>query len=247
MRKWLTIGLLLLLSGTLSAQGEDHFPKPDRLVNDYAQILTPEQRELLEQELVAFDDTTSNQIAVIITPTLYGEDIMDLGTRIAHKWGIGREDLDNGVLVLIKSKTAEEPDGDVAILPGTGLEGALPDVTCKHIIDEYMVEHLAEGDYFRALVAGLYVIEQACVGEYSYERPKSRKGEDAVSIVGVILLIGLYLLIRRLVKGIGGGSSGGGHYTGGGSYRGSGGHSSGHSFGGFGGGSFGGGGAHSKF
>lgn len=245
MRKYLITCLLLLSCGWMALGQETHFPKSDHLVNDYSGILTPEQRETLETRLVAFNDSTSNQIAVIITPTLYGEEIMDLGTRIGHEWGIGQEKLDNGVLILIKSKTAEEPDGDVAILPGYGLEGALPDAFCMHIIDDKMIPSLAEGDYYTALVEALDVIESVCVGEYSYEQYKK---EDRIGniIASIIVIVFFWALFKSIFKK--GTRGGGGSYTHGGWSSGwsSGGHSSG-GFSGFGGGGFGGGGAHGKF
>ena len=248
MRKCLITCLLLLVAGSLSAQIEEHFPKSDRLVNDYSGMLTTSQREALEERLVAFNDTTSNQIAVIITPTLYGEEIMDLGTRIGHAWGIGQDKYDNGVLILIKSKTDEEPDGDCAILPGYGLEGALPDAFCMHIIEDEMIPHLAEGEYYDAIVAGLNVIEPVCVGEYSYEQYK-REDRVATIIVYLIMAIFFWRFFRSIIKRGGGG---GGSYSSSGwsSGWGSGssyGGSSGGGFSGFGGGGFGGGGAHGKF
>ena len=193
-RKCLIVCFLLVVPFFLSAQAEKHFPKSDRLVNDYSGMLSAKEREVLELRLEAFDDTTSNQIAIVITPTLYGEEIMDLGTRIAHGWGIGQDSLDNGVLILIKSKTAEEPDGDVAILPGYGLEGVLPDALCKHITDE-MVLPLSKGCYYDALVVALDVIEPACTGEYKYGGSEGElEKEDTVKVV-IFLLIILALVI----------------------------------------------------
>lgn len=238
-------------------------PEPTgRLVNDYGNVLSAEQLGSLERRLVAFDDTTSNQILVIITPTLHDCEIMDLGTRIGTVWGVGQKDLKNGVVVLIKSKANEEDYGDVAILPGYGLEGALPDIFCKHIIDDEMIGPLGEGDYYGALVAALDVIEPVCTGEYSYERYKKEERNGVLGFVGAMLLfVVVFVLIDRYNKKHGGGKGGDsdsgslgglggfGPLGGLGGFRGGssdfGGSSGG--FGGFGGGSFGGGGAHGRF
>ena len=111
--------IILLLSAALLPAQELWCPEPtNRLVNDYSSMLSPDQREQLEQRLVAFADSTSNQILVIITPTLHGCEIMELGTRIGTTWGVGQKDLKNGLVILIKSKTEEEPYGDVALIPG---------------------------------------------------------------------------------------------------------------------------------
>ena len=100
--------LLFLLPACLMSAQDLWCPEPtNRLVNDYSSMLTTEQRETLEQRLVAFDDSTSNQILVIITPSLHGCEIMELGTRIGTTWGVGQKDLKNGVLILIKSKLVQ--------------------------------------------------------------------------------------------------------------------------------------------
>lgn len=233
---------MLLLAVPVVAQ-QVWCPEPTlRLVNDYSGMLSESQRETLETRLVAFNDSTSNQILVIITPTLHGEEIMEVGTRIGQVWGVGQAEYDNGLVILIKSKTEEEPDGDVAIVTGHGLEGAFPDVFCKHIIDDEMVPSLADGDYYTALVNALDVIEPVCRGEYSYKQYK--KEEQIFQVIAAVIVLVIVLLVRRLFRGGFGGGGGGGFISwGGGS---SGGYSSG-GFSGFGGGSFGGGGAHSKF
>lgn len=253
--------LLISLAATLfplQAQ-ETWCPEPtNRLVNDYAGELSADEVEMLEQRLVAFNDSTSNQILVIITPTLHGGEIMDVGTRIGTKWGVGQKDLKNGLVILIKSKCDEEPYGDVALLPGYGLEGALPDAFCKHIIDDEMIDPLANGNYYKALTKALDVIEPVCRGEYSYK--EYRRKENREALFGLLITMGTIVLVLLLLawvakksggKGTGTGTpfTGGSHtggYWGGGFGGSSGGFSSG-GFGGFGGGSFGGGGAHGRF
>ncbi len=262
------LSFVLLLGWTVGAVAQEPWcPEPtNRLVNDYGNVLSEEQRNQLEQRLVAFDDTTSNQILVVITPDLHDCEIMDLGTRIGTTWGVGQKNLGNGVVILIKSKETEEDYGDVAILPGYGLEGALPDIFCKHIIDDEMIEPLSQGDYYGALVAALDVIEPVCKGEYSYERYKKESRRALWGVLGAMLLfVVICVLLDRYSKKHGGGSNfsdSGGSRTGGfggfgplsgmggfrggsGGFGGFGGSSGG--FGGFGGGSFGGGGAHGRF
>lgn len=261
--------LLFLLPACLMSAQDLWCPEPtNRLVNDYSSMLSEEQRETLERRLVAFDDSTSNQILVIITPSLHGCEIMELGTRIGTTWGVGQNDLKNGVLILIKSKTEEEPYGDVALLPGYGLEGALPDAFCKHIIDDQMIDPLSNGDYYKAISQALDVIEPVCRGEYSYDQYRQEDRRALFIMLGVMLLLVVicFVLGARYNKKhphdfdkddfTGGSSSGdssrnrrGGIYWGGipGGFGGGGFGGSSGGFGGFGGGSFGGGGAHGRF
>jgi len=262
--------LLLLLLPALCVPAQDLWcPEPtNRLVNDYSGMLTAAQADALETRLVAFDDSTSNQILVVIVPSLHGCEIMELGTRIGTTWGVGQKELKNGLVILIKSKTEEEPYGDVALVPGYGLEGALPDAFCKHIIDDQMISPLADGDYYTALCQALDVIEPVCRGEYSYADYRKEDAMGLYFFLGFMLLAVVLLFLAHQYNKKhpgnhdkddfynGGGPRrnpywggfffpGGGSWGGGGS--GSGGWGGSGGFGGFGGGSFGGGGAHGRF
>ena len=234
--------------------------KTHRLVNDYSGILSDKQRNTLEQRLVAFNDSTSNQILVVITPTLGGDDENAVAQRIGQTWGVGQQDFNNGVVILIKSKTQDENWGAVAISTGYGVEGALPDLFCKRIIDDEMIPQLSDGDYYRAVVKALDIIQPVMAGEYSYAQYRRDGRRAALISLGTFLaLIAVaFILLRRYVKkhpeqfnnngnnhrGPGGGIFIGGFPGGFGGGRGGG---FGGGFGGFGGGRFGGGGASGRF
>ena len=116
-------------------------PVPPRLVNDFAGIFTARETLHLEQMLTAFDDSTSNQIAVITTTDLEGLTPAEYATRTGLEWGIGSEKYDNGIVVLVKPKTYSS-NGQVNISVGYGLEGAIPDAYAKRIIDNEMMTAL---------------------------------------------------------------------------------------------------------
>ena len=252
---------ILLLSLAFPLQAQWLPEKTNRLVNDYSGILDDSERTSLEQRLVAFNDSTSNQILVVITPTLGGDDENAVAQRIGQAWGVGQEEFNNGVVILIKSKTEEENWGAVAIATGYGVEGALPDLFCKRIIDDHMLSSLGDGDYYRALTKALDIIEPVLAGEYSYAQYRKDERRDGFIALGVfVLFIGLALVVVIIDakkhpehwKGGSGGMGGGGFFYGGGtggSHHSSGGFGGfgGGGFGGFGGGSFGGGGASGRF
>lgn len=258
MKHRLFIVLLLLTVWPLRAEWLPE--RTNRLVNDYSQILTESQRNTLEKRLVAFNDSTSNQILVVITPTLEGDDENAVAQRIGQAWGVGQKEFSNGIVILIKSKTPDENWGAVAISTGYGVEGALPDVFCKRIIDDHMLDALGNGDYYRALTKALDIIEPVLAGEYSYAqyRKDERRegfialGVFALFIIFVIVVVGVYAKKHPESWHDNGGKGGGiyfGGFGGGGSNHGGGfgGFGGGGGFGGFGGGSFGGGGASGRF
>ena len=255
MKKSLSIFVLLLVS--LVSFSQDKFDlekllqqKSTRLVNDFTNTLTADQQQALENKLVAFDDSTSTQITVVIIPTLNGDDISDYNVKLGRAWGVGGKEFSNGVVLLIV-----KDDRKLNIATGYGVEGALPDITAKHIIDDQIVPNFKGNDYYRGIEEGTDAIMQAIKGEYKapegYNKSKG-KGGGIGRIIFIIIMIVIFLAVSG---GKGGGSfmsrrgfaawtiasmlSGGGR---GGGWSGGGG-SSGGGFGGFGGGSFGGGGA----
>jgi uncharacterized protein len=261
MKKIFYIFILLLVNLAVFSQSSFDLEKlltqkPNTLVNDYtttptSTTLTQDQIQALERKLVAFNDSTSTQIAVVIVPTLNGEDISDFAVRLGRAWGIGTKEVSNGVLLLIDVGKGERK---LNIATGYGVEGALPDITAKHIIDQVIVPNFKGDDYYRGIEEGTDAIIQAVKGEYKAPENYGKKGKfSGGRIIFIIIMIIIFLLVSG-GKG-GGGSfmsrrgfaawtiasmlSGGGR---GGGWSGGGGGSSG-GFGGFGGGSFGGGGA----
>jgi uncharacterized protein len=145
----ISLGILFCLIASNKAFSQDipEKPVPPRLVTDFAQTLNQQEINALERKLVAFNDSTSTQIAIVIVPTLDGYEKSDYAQRLGEKWGIGQKGRDNGVLILVKPKTPDS-GGEVFIAPGYGLEGVLPDIIAAEIIDYEMLPSLREGDYY---------------------------------------------------------------------------------------------------
>ena len=76
-------------------------------VYDYADVLNPTEEKELENKLVRYSDSTTTQIVVITIDDLKGEDIGVLATNWAHKWGIGQENEDNGMIILLSKNESE--------------------------------------------------------------------------------------------------------------------------------------------
>src|SRR3982750_4187231 len=125
--KKLTLVISLLFSICTFGQFEiPARPNPPRLVNDFAKVLTQEQVVALERKLVAYDDSTSNQIVVVTIKSTNGDDIEEVALGFLRKWQPGQKDKNNGIVVL-----AAIDDHKVWISTGYGMEGVVPDITAK--------------------------------------------------------------------------------------------------------------------
>lgn len=240
--------LLLLWAWPTSAQEVPEPMKPARLVNDFATVLNRVELNKLEAMLVAFDDSTSTQIAVVTLPSLNGNQISDFATKLFEKWGIGGAEFNNGVLILLALEERE-----VWIETGYGVEDRLTDALARRIIEREMVPRFKQGDYAGGLHGAAKAVVQVLEGAYS-SNGKQTKGEpNGRGLFIIIFLIIILVIIMNSRNGggqsfsgkgragyqppfffpMGGGSFGGGGFGGGG----------GGGFGGFGGGMSGGGGA----
>ncbi len=228
-------------------------PNPPRLVNDFVGILNSGEVQALEQKLVAYDDSTSTQIAVVIEETLDGDDIFDYSHRLATAWGIGREGKNNGILIYVAIA-----DRKLRIQTGYGAEGFLPDAMAKRIIERIITPNFRSQNYYQGLDQAADAIIQLSKGEYINE-DAGQEGNLPFPVILIFIILFIVIVII-ISKGGGGGGynrrgrydSGGGGWIifgpgSGGGWSGGGGSSGwgggGGGFGGFGGGDFGGGGA----
>ncbi len=257
--KLISIFLLMAFTLPVVAQEIPERPSPPRLVNDYTGTLAPDQLAALERKLVAFNDSTSTQIAVVMVKSLNGYDIGDYTYRLAQKWGVGQKGQNNGAVILVKPKTATEK-GEAFVASGYGLEDVVPDAICKRIVDNEMIPHFRDGDYYGGIDAATTVIIDLTKGKYTAAQynKKHDAGPAGIVIPIIILMVVLFAIraSRNSSHSVGKnlpwwmalfmlGSMGRGHSgnwndfsSGSGGFGGGGG-----GFGGFGGGSFGGGGA----
>ena len=244
----LLVLLLVLFFGTgLKAQLPSP-PYPPRLVNDYTGTLTAQQIQTMEHKLVAYNDSTSTQILVMLVDDLQGYSIEQYATEIGHSWGVGQKDKGNGLVILVKPKKGNER-GQVNISPGYGMEAFVTDATAKLIIEKEMIPAFKEDDYYTGIDNAVNVIMDLCSGQFTQD--DYADGEEPIPAWLIIIVIIVLILIFRSSNG-NQNYSGGGNRTiwipmgggfGGGFSGGGGGFSGGGGFGGFGGGGFGGGGA----
>lgn len=238
--KYLPVLLLFIFSNAIA---QDFPSKSNRLVNDYANVLSGEENSALEKKLLAYNDSTSTQVSIVIVKSLNGYEVNDYGVQLGNAWGIGTTK-NNGVLILVSIE-----DRKMSIQTGYGLEGVLPDAICKRIIENELKPSFKNGNYYEGFDLASTAIFKFAAGEYKADHYKKKKGFPISALV--IALVVIFLLFRNAGrkyqsidgKGVRGGGGFFPPFIGGGGGGFGGGGSSGGGFGGFGGGSFGGGGA----
>ncbi len=156
-------GLLTLCISTSAFAFE--LPQNDGYVTDSAGILTQEQRDTLDLDLKAYDQTTSNQLAVLTVQSLSGSDIGEVALDAMRTWGVGQQDKNNGALILVVYQ-----EHKIWIATGYGLEGALPDLVVKGIVETDMVPAFRDGEYFEGIQAALESMKKHIGGEYTADR-----------------------------------------------------------------------------
>lgn len=238
----------LLVSVCASAQIDKIIPpKPSAhyAVVDQTNTLTQEQIEALNQKLTHYKDSTSSEIAIVIIGSLQGYDVAEYAIALGRKWGVGGSEFNNGIVLLVAMD-----DHKSRIEVGYGLEGAIPDVTAKSILDNDITPNFKEKNYYRGLNQATDNIIKAAAGEYKAPTGYGSHKKKGIGWTSIIFII-IFLLIAMAGGGSGGGRGGGLRSFGTGWLIGSmmsgsgsgGGGGGGGGFGGFGGGSFGGGGA----
>jgi uncharacterized protein len=255
--------IFLLMFTSMFGQSIPQQPSPPRLVNDFAKILSPKEIKALETKLVRFNDTTSNQITIVIVKTLGDYTPSMFAFEIGEKWKVGQKGFDNGIVLLVKPKLSSTDRGKAYIAVGYGLEPAIPDAITKRIVDNEMIPYFKQGDYYGGINQATNVLMKLAAGEISADGYSKKSETPAIfSLLPFIIIFIVIILIRKSggnSHGIGGRSSNSslwtalmlgsmmnrgsqsgswGNFSGGSSGFGGGG-----GFGGFGGGSFGGGGA----
>ena len=217
-------------------------------MNDFAGILGAGERESLEQLLVAYDDSTSTQMAVVIVQSLEGYEVADYANRLYEQWGIGRKGTNNGVLLLFAMDERK-----MRIETGYGVEDRLTDALSRRIIEQILKPAFREQRYYEGINTAALTIIEILSGAYVNEE----EGRAKILPKGLIVVVLLFILFVIIANARNGG--GGQSYTGrgrrayqppfffpmggGSSWGGGGGGFGGGGFGGFGGGMSGGGGA----
>lgn len=167
-------------------------PSPPVLVNDFAQILSTDEKRILEQKLFNYERATSTEIAVVTIPSLDGNEISDYSTRLFEKWKIGKKEKDNGILITIAKE-----DRKIFIVTGYGMESIIPDIIAKRIIDQILTPFFKKGQFYKGLDEATEVITGLADGKFTADKVtyfQDNKINPLVLLLIICLI--LFLVIR---------------------------------------------------
>ena len=196
MKQRFSLMLLLLLLASFNLPAQQEIPSLKARVTDLTNTLTTQQIKTLEEKLHNFEEQKGSQVAVLIIPTTDPETIEQYGIRVAEAWKIGREDVDDGVILIVA-----KDDRKLRIEVGYGLEGALPDAYAKRIIENIIVPDFRKGQFYQGLSDGVGAIMGLIDGEDLPEvtqAPTTTLGVKTEKFF--IFLIMIVLLALSIVK-----------------------------------------------
>jgi len=179
-------------------------------VTDLTGTLNDQQRSALEQTLAEFEGRKGAQIAVLLVPTTQPEAIEQFAVRVEESWKLGRKGVDDSVLLVIA-----KDDRKLKIEVGYGLEGALPDITAKRIIEQDIVPRFKQGDFYGGIRAGTDRIMRTIEGEplppprhAGQQSPLFQHIEWLIPAF-IILMIAQAIMKKLLGRAVGAGLTGG--------------------------------------
>ena len=191
-RRFIGLFIILFTVLTSTAQQIPTRPTPPRLVNDFSNTLTASQEVSLERKLVAYNDSTSTQIAVVFVNDLQGTTAADFAYQLGEKWGVGTKD-DNGIVILVKPKN--DTKGEVFISVGYGLEPYVPDAIAKRIIENEMIPAFKSNDYYSGVSDAIDIIIGLASGAFTAEEYSDEGAEIFILVFFIVMMVVMIVFI----------------------------------------------------
>lgn len=206
MRVWLpSLSVCAATLATLAAPARalDVPPLRGQRVNDHANLLPAARAEALEQRLAAYEKESGHQFALLVVPSLEGEDIASFGIRVYDEWKLGDEQNDDGLILIIAPN-----DRKMRIEVGYGLEGSVPDAVAAGVIRDVLAPAFRRNDFAGGIDAAFDALMRAASGKAPPVATQSAPRQDSmrevkrsVALFAQILLPALLIL---LANGFGG-------------------------------------------
>ena len=163
-------------------------PTPQGYVTDTAGVLSVQERNALENHIADIEKNTTVEIAVLIIPSLNGTVLEDYANQVFRTWGVGKKDVNNGVLILVAMD-----DRQMRIEVGYGMEGSVTDEASGIIIRDIMTPAFQQKDYAGGLtkavdaIAGLANGDPSVVSQY-------QSGSLSITTADIVWTVGLCVI-----------------------------------------------------
>jgi uncharacterized protein len=194
---WLLCGLLAWPLAGLT-QSLQPIPPLSARVIDQTATLTEPQRRALEDKLAAFERERGSQVVVLLVRSTAPEDITDYTQRLGDAWKIGRQEVGDGVLLVVA-----KDDRTLRIATAKAVEGAIPDLIAHRIIEGAITPRFKQGDFYAGLDAGVDQILARLKGEELPLPPAQAAAGQGVNWEELLIFIGFAApVITRVLRGI---------------------------------------------
>lgn len=185
----LALVAMLMFSSQLVLAALVDIPELTARVTDLTHTLSQSEQAALEAKLQAFEQEKGSQIAMLIVPSTQPEEIEQYAIRVVDQWQLGRESIDDGLLILVAKE-----DRKIRIEVGYGLEGAIPDIYAKRIIAEVITPRFKQGNFAGGLNAGLNSLIGLVEGESLPEPVHKQASQSQFSDMLPFIFIGGLIL-----------------------------------------------------
>jgi uncharacterized protein len=180
------------------AQTVQPVPALTARVLDQAQVLSAADRQSLELQLQTFEQQRGAQIVVVLVSTTQPEDIADYTQRLGDAWKLGRQGVGDGLLFVVAVQ-----DRRMRIAPNKALEGAIPDLLAKQILDQVVAPSFKQGDYAAGVRAGLLQLQSRIEGE-ALPLPAAPLSKQEVDWIELLIMLAVIVpmvstVLRRML------------------------------------------------
>ena len=190
--RWFTaLCLLLVLAPALAVQP---VPALTGHVVDNTGTLSDALRQELDNKLRSFELSHGTQIVLLLVASTEPEDIFSYGNRVANDWKIGRKGIGDGLLLLIAKN-----DRKINIQVAKTLEGAIPDLAARRVIDEAITPRFKQGDFAGGLDAATDQIFALISGE-NLPAPKEKSHRSGGGFQWTDLAIFVFVVVPLVAR-----------------------------------------------
>ncbi|MGE4240869.1 MAG: YgcG family protein [Ramlibacter sp.] len=196
--------VLVVALWALAAGAQNLLPVPELTarVIDQTGTLDDIQRKGLDDKLAALEKSKGSQVVFLLVPTTQPEDVFSYANRVANTWKIGRKGVGDGVLLVVAKN-----DRKINLQIAKTLEGAIPDVTAKQIIDQEITPKFRQNDFAGGLLAAADQIV-ARIGGEALPAPPAEPEKKAMGVEGfdwfdlAIFLFVAVPIIAKVLRGL---------------------------------------------